>query len=232
LIRSISEVKSSLKCILEGERNFDTLVLTVGVYKILHDMHRQKIKLIDIFLKENYAAIMDFKKNIILSFLFVSFAFGEEVGCKSSSEKDNIQGLKNFLELVSQIDELQIDVASYLLCHSEILESIKYEVKYKSELVAVRELQNQFVKNILHYPFKGVYNLALGSKTESEKHLESAVEDFLWATTEVFIGIVRIQTGNPVDGAMAIADGIRNYKNAYDEFQEAIEGKEKENQND
>jgi len=60
---------------------------------------------------------------------------------------------------------------------------------------------------------------------ESSNHLENAVEDYMWGTGEIAIGVAEICRGDPVGGALIIADGLRNCKEAWNELQEAIEDK-------
>lgn len=49
---------------------------------------------------------------------------------------------------------------------------------------------------------------------EYSRHLESAVEDYMWGAGEIAIGVAEICRGDPLGGALIIADGVRNFKEA------------------
>ncbi len=63
---------------------------------------------------------------------------------------------------------------------------------------------------------------------EPSKHLEKAVENYMWGTAEIAIGIAEGLRGDPVGAALIVADGVRHCKEAWEELQEAAE----ENSND
>jgi hypothetical protein len=60
---------------------------------------------------------------------------------------------------------------------------------------------------------------------ESSKYLENAVENYMWGAGEIAIGVAEICRGDPLGGALVIADGLRNCKAAWSELQESLEEK-------
>ncbi len=57
-------------------------------------------------------------------------------------------------------------------------------------------------------------------------HLNKAVENYLWGTAEIAVGVAEAVRGDPLGGALLVAEGIRNCKEAWNELQEAIAEKE------
>jgi hypothetical protein len=145
---------------------------------------------------------------------------------KRTDNFDNTVG--KFLYLLLDIHEKGENVALYLTNHPSLMNDLMEYTSITEESMSLDVLQRRFLASCLSLDNNHCFSLQLGNKTESEKHLEKAVEEFLWATTEVFVGTVRIMEGDFVGGAGLIGDGLMNYKHAYNDLQEAKEAKERE----